>query len=90
MPDVISNMFSVRDYNSFIEYLENEMKSTPDTEWLYSFKIIENTSTHDLLKDISKMEQMYGKMSFAPIQIKKHLSTDVFTVAQLKNVIKYD
>ncbi len=90
MPDVISNMFSVRDYHSFIEYLENEMKVNPDTEWLYSFKIIENTSTHDLLNDINKMEQKYDKMSFAPIQIKNHLSTDVFTVAQLKKVIKYD
>lgn len=88
--DVMSNIFSVRSYNHFIAYLDNEMKLHPDTEWLYSFKIIENTSAHNLLNDITEMEKKYRKISFSSIQIDEHLPADIFTIAQFKKVIKYD
>ncbi len=48
--DVVKNLFSVRDYNSLLSYLENQMKKSPLTEWLYSFKIMENTTNYNIQK----------------------------------------
>ncbi len=90
IPDVVSNMLSVRDYDSFLRYLETEMKDKNYTEWLYSFKIVENTSEHDFENDLYKLEIKYGYLTYHSISPCKNTLDSEFTIAALKKNIKYE
>ena len=90
LKDVVRNLFSVRDYSSFLLYLENQMKNDPSTEWLYSFKIIENTTSFNLLEDIKRIEKQYHKIKFCHVKEKYVFLENIFSISHLKKVIKYD
>lgn len=91
MADVVSNILSVRDYHSFISYLETEMQINGDTEWLYSFKVISNTSHYDFQSDLFSLEEKHNNFGFSAFSIQHKLRKDTeFSIASLKQIIKYE
>ena len=86
----LTNIKNVRDYYTLITSFELKYKNNRDIDSLYSIEILENTTEHDFIGDLAKLEQKYDICKNYTFKTQKSLLDNSFTVSQMKHILKHD
>lgn len=79
---------NVRDYQSMITGYEEKYIYKCNIDCLYSIKIIENSTKHDFLGDLSALEQKYDICDGYVFSLDPYELKDSFQVSEIKQVLK--
>ncbi|MBE0472086.1 MAG: hypothetical protein IBX55_21585 [Methyloprofundus sp.] len=79
---------NVRDYQSMIEGYEEKYIYNCDIDCLYSIRIIENSTEHDFLADLSALEQKHDIFKGYEFNLDPFYLKDTFQVSEIKKILK--
>lgn len=79
---------NVRDYHSMITGYEEKYKYKCDIDCLYSIDILENTTGHDFIGDLTILEKKYDICDGYIFDLKDFTLSDQFQVSELKKILK--
>ena len=79
---------NVRDYRSMIAGYEEKYIYKCNIDCLYSIRILENSTEHDFLGDLSALEQRYDICDGYVFSLDSYELKDTFQVSEIKQVLK--
>lgn len=84
------NIKNVRDYNSLITNFRLKYEKNRNIDCLYSINILENSTEHDLIKDLRILEQKYDICKNYPFNLEDTILIRKISVSNLKHILKHD
>lgn len=79
---------NVRDYHSMITGYEEKYINKCNIDCLYSIKILENTTEHDFLGDLTVLEQKYDICDGYVFDLTPYELKEQFQISEIKHVLK--
>jgi len=86
----LTNIKNVRDYESMLTGYEEKYKNKINIDCLYSIEILENTTEHDFLDDLSKLEDKYDICEEYRFKLNDSKLDEQFSVSDVKRILKHD
>ncbi|GHT01634.1 hypothetical protein AGMMS50276_30060 [Synergistales bacterium] len=86
----LTNIKNVRDYESLITGYEEKYKKKINIDCLYSIEILENTTEHDFLFDLSKLEEKYDICEGYQFKLNDSKLYENFSISDVKRILKHD
>ena len=86
----LTNIKNVRNYESMITGYEEKYKKKIDIDCLYSIEILENTTKHDFLFDLSKLEEKYDICEGYQFKLDDSKLDENFSISDVKRILKQD
>jgi predicted nucleotidyltransferase len=86
----LTNIKNVRNYESMITGYEEKYKNKIDIDCLYSIEIFENTTAHDFLFDLSKLEEKYDICEGYQFKLNDSKLDEEFSISDVKRILKHD
>lgn len=84
----IMSIKNVRDYNSLIDGYREKYTLKCNIDCLYSIEILENTTSHDFIEDLSVLEQQNNIFSAYRYSLKKYYINKEVEISYLKLAFK--
>ena len=84
----LMNIKNVRDYHSMITGYEEKYKNKCNIDCLYSIEILENTTEHDFLGDLTDLEQKYDICDGYVFDLKPYGLREEFQISEIKTLLK--
>ena len=86
----LTNILNVRDYNSMMIGYEEKYKLKCNIDCLYSIEILENTTAHDFLSDLSRLEEKYDIFEGYQYKLNDSKLEETFSISDVKNILKHE
>lgn len=86
----LMNTKNVRDYNSLIKGYEEKYQLKCDVDCLYSNIIMENTTKHDFIRDLSELEDSHDIFHGFQFNLNESRLNKNFIISDLKIMLKKD
>lgn len=84
----LMNIKNVRDYHSMIKGYEEKYKKKCNIDCLYSIEILENTTEHDFIGDLTVLEHKYDICDGYIFDLKPYELRDEFKISEIKKLLK--
>lgn len=88
LPENLMNIKNVRDYGSLIAGYEEKYQLKCNMDCLYSVIILENTTEHDFIHDLSKLEQSSDIFSQYNKRCHEYSFGEIIAVSDMKRALK--